>query len=61
MKNNKAFRLLRMMRLLKLLRLARFKRIFDRWEEQLYSTGGLKMFKLLVVIFTAAHFAACGW
>jgi len=61
MKNNKAFRLLRMMRLLKLLRLARFKRIFDRWEEQLYSTGGLKMFKLMAVIFTTAHFAACGW
>ena len=61
MKNNKAFRLLRMMRLLKLLRLARFKRIFDRWEEQLYSTGGLKMIKLLAVIFTTAHFAACGW
>ena len=61
MGNNKALRLLRLMRLLKLLRLARFKRIFDRWEEQMYSTGGLKMVKLLGIIFLSAHFAACGW
>jgi hypothetical protein len=61
MEQNKMVRMLRMMRLFKLMRLARFKRLLDRWEEQLYSTGGLKMFKLLAVIFMSAHWAACGW
>ena len=58
---NRAVRLLRMARLLKLLRLARVKRLLDRWEEQLYSTGGFKIFKLLATLFMSAHWVSCAW
>lgn len=55
--NNKAVKLLRLMRLLKLMRLVRFKRILDRWEEELYSVGAIKFGKLLGVIFLSVCLA----
>jgi hypothetical protein len=60
-RENRLVRLLRLMRLLKLMRLVRFKRILDRWEEELYSSGAIKFGKLLITIFGAAHWVACGW
>lgn len=43
------------------MRLVRFKRILDRWEEELYSVGAIKFGKLLMVIFLSAHWVACAW
>eukprot|EP01047_Picozoa_sp_COSAG01_P023338 COSAG01_NODE_1409_length_10417_cov_4.920043_12_plen_100_part_00 len=60
-RENRLIRLLRLMRLLKLMRLVRFKRILDRWEEELYSSGFIKFGKLIIIIFGAAHWVACGW
>ena len=60
-RQSRLVRLLRLMRLLKLMRLARFKRILDRWEEELYSSGAIKFGKLLITIFGAAHWVACAW
>jgi Ca2+-binding EF-hand superfamily protein len=51
----------RMFRLLKLLRLVRIKRILDRWEEELYSVGAVKLAKLVALIALSAHWLCCGW
>ena len=56
--NNRAAKLFR---LLKLLRLVRMKRILDRWEEDLYSLGIVKLVKLVVMILVSAHWLCCGW
>ncbi len=56
--NNRAAKLFR---LLKLLRLVRMKRILDRWEEELYSVGIVKLVKLIALITLSAHWLCCGW
>eukprot|EP01052_Picozoa_sp_SAG31_P062029 SAG31_NODE_21050_length_559_cov_0.667391_1_plen_173_part_01 len=42
-------------------RLFRFKRVMDRFEEDLYSVGPLQVLKLLLLIFVMAHWLSCGW
>lgn len=37
------------------------KRILDRWEEELYSVGTVKMAKLVALITISAHWLCCGW
>ena len=56
--NNRAAKLFR---LLKLLRLVRMKRILDRWEEELYSVGAVKLAKLIALIMLSSHWLCCGW
>lgn len=51
----------KLFRLLKLLRLVRMKRILDRWEEELYSVGAVKLAKLVALISVSAHWLCCGW
>jgi CRP-like cAMP-binding protein len=61
LRGNKLFRMLRLARLLKILRLARFKRLLDRWEEELYNVTMLKMAKLCVFIIVIGHWLCCAW
>eukprot|EP01047_Picozoa_sp_COSAG01_P006640 COSAG01_NODE_243_length_20572_cov_24.956137_12_plen_209_part_00 len=60
-RSTRAVRLFRLFRLLKLLRLVRMKRILDRWEEELYSVGLVKLAKLLALILISSHWLCCGW
>ena len=48
-------------RLLKILRLFRFKKLIDKYEEELYSVGAFRMLKLLLCIFAIAHWLGCAW
>lgn len=54
-------RILRLFRLLKLLRLFRFKRVLDRFEEDLYSVGPLQIVKLVLFLLVMGHWLSCAW
>ena len=59
--NERLLKLLRLFRLLKLMRLLRFKRILDRWEEDLYSVTAFSVAKLVLLVFAMGHWLSCGW
>ena len=59
--NERLLKLLRLFRLLKLMRLLRFKRILDRWEEDLYSVTVFSVAKLVLLVFAMGHWLSCGW
>eukprot|EP01050_Picozoa_sp_SAG11_P002219 SAG11_NODE_108_length_16386_cov_20.828329_13_plen_359_part_00 len=58
---SKLARLGRVARLLKILRLVRFKKLIERYEEELYSVGAFRLMKLVVAISILAHWLACAW
>ena len=57
----KLARLGRAARLLKILRLVRFKKLIDKYEEELYSVGAFRLLKLLMGILILSHWLACAW
>eukprot|EP01052_Picozoa_sp_SAG31_P014995 SAG31_NODE_950_length_10811_cov_4.497760_5_plen_735_part_00 len=62
--NNKLAKLARLgraARLLKIMRLVRFKKLVDKYEEELYSVGAFRLAKLLLGIGILAHWLACAW
>ena len=61
-RNTKFFRILRLLRLAKLLRLARFKRMLERYAEDLKEIfAGLAMAKAVFLTLGLSHFCACAW
>ena len=61
-RNTKFFRILRLLRLAKLLRLARFKRMLERYAEDLKEVfAGLAMAKAVFLTLALSHFCACAW
>jgi hypothetical protein len=60
--STKTIKILRLLRLGKLLRLARIKRILDRYAEELEDMyQWLSVVKVLGILLSLAHVAACGW